>query len=222
MFSHQQSSNVRNEDAVVNHAFSDGSRLFAVFDGTSWRGVFPEGGFEVAQEVASVLPRLVWAELARVPASQSQEKRARPSEGVQDTRVLRALHQAVAALDEHLFSFEAHGRRVGLEAGGSLVLVYLTSDRVAYSLSVGDCEGAAFNVADGVEQKMSFWPHNCNFVKEMQHIKSAWGLHSLDAFFYDEHRKLFFSARLANDAFSGSLELQVAVSLSEQRDGTAL
>ena len=34
--------------------------------------------------------------------------------------------------------------------------------------------------------------------------------------------KTLFSARLANDAFSGSLELQVAVSLSEQRDGTAL
>ena len=109
MFSHQQSSNVRNEDAVVNHAFGDGSRLFAVFDGTSWRGVFPEGGFEVAQEVASVLPRLVWAEMARLPASQSQEKRARPSEGAQDTRVLRALQPPQSRQDAQRARLDAEG-----------------------------------------------------------------------------------------------------------------
>ncbi len=106
-----------------------------------------------------------------------------------DAAISRALHRAVVALDDHLFSFEgSKNERFGVEAGGSL-LALLHHKGAVYSICVGDCEGAAF-YPGRVEQRLSTWPHNCNFAKEMEHIRSAFGLSSRDCFFYDEERKV--------------------------------
>ncbi len=209
----QQASNVRCEDGLVNHVYEDGSVLFAIFDGTSWRGVYAEGGYEVAQEVVAALPRFVWAEMCKLKrtggggASQDQggsQKRSRAEPPhLSEASIHKALHRAVLGLDDHLYAFEVGGKRYGCEAGGSLLMLYLL-EGVLYSLCVGDCEGAAFRVAEGVEMKLANWPHNVNFAKEMQHIKTAWGLESLDCFFYDPQRKLFFLRDLQTTRFLGA------------------
>ena len=153
-------------------------------------------------------------------------------EATADAAISRALHRAVVALDDHLFSFVgSKNERFGVEAGGSL-LALLHHKGAVYSICVGDCEGAAF-YPGRVEQRLSTWPHNCNFAKEMEHIRSAFGLSSRDCFFYDEERKverwcffslvskcvrffffLFFAVvlfqRPANHTISGSLEMQIA------------
>lgn len=100
-----------------------------------------------------------------------------------------------------MFTFEgSKGERFGVEAGGSLLCV-LVVESVAYSICVGDCEGAAFfksgaGEGEGVELKLSQWPHNINFTKEIEHVRSSFGLTSRDFVFFDSERKLYFLRNL--------------------------
>ncbi len=85
-FSLSVAANVRCEDALIQQRNDDlDCDLFAVFDGTTWRHVFETGAFEVAQEVVSVFPQMVWNELRRTglgaSAAQQGSKRGRPASG---------------------------------------------------------------------------------------------------------------------------------------------
>jgi serine/threonine protein phosphatase PrpC len=215
-FSLQQASNVRCEDVIITHRFEEFEcDLFAVFDGTSWHGVHETGGFEVAQEVLVAFPRLLSAEFMKVPQLRPQQevlsqgsKRARPpSEVLHHNAILKAMHRAVVALDDHLFAFEGpKGERIGLESGGSLIALVCHKGKV-FSIVVGDCEGAAFH--NGVELKLSCWPHNINFTKEVNiNFFDTWILFLSFCFMLDGARKagvwsdfarLFLLGRSAKD-----------------------
>lgn len=200
---------MRCEDSFVSKAFDDGSQLYVVFDGTD-DGLMPGAAYDCAQEVAARLPLLVGEEMARMAmgavggggsrssSQTSQEKRPRAAlSGEEDRRRMAALRMAVERMDDLLYEMPQ-----GHHGGGSLVMLYVWGESV-FSLVLGDCEGAAFKIADGLERKFARWPHNCNFSQEQVALKKAWGLDSLDFFDWAEERQLFFLRDLQTTRFLG-------------------
>ena len=177
-------------------------RLFYVFDGMS----FGTGGFNVAQHVYAKLPPLAHAKLDNLHPFEpkSAGKRARSaSEKELDRTIIMALDTMLLELDDILFDL---GHRAD---GGSIICLFICTETLkAYSIVVGDCEGAAFSSSRRIVQKFAPHPHNVNSAAEQNYIQVKYNLPNRNFAEYDQEDSVYRMRGLQTTRFLGAWDLK--------------